>query len=117
MRMLSQEIRFCAAQDGVRLAYAKSGQGPSLVRVGTWLTHLEYDWNSPVWRPWLDNFSRFHTLYRYDARGCGLSDWDVDDFSIDALLSDIEAVVDAAGLEHFALFGMSQGGGAAVWYA
>jgi pimeloyl-ACP methyl ester carboxylesterase/DNA-binding CsgD family transcriptional regulator len=114
---MEQEIRFCTSADGVRIAYAKSGSGYPIVRVGTFLTHLEYDWNSPIWRPWLDNFSRFHTLYRYDARGCGLSDWDIDDFSLDAILSDIGAVVDAAGLDRFALFGMSQGAGAAIWYA
>ena len=114
---MQQEIRFCTSQDGARIAYAKSGSGPPIVRVGTFLTHLEYDWESPIWRPWLDNFSRFNTLYRYDVRGCGLSDRDVADFSLDALLGDIEAVVEAAGLDRFALFGMSQGGAAALWYA
>jgi pimeloyl-ACP methyl ester carboxylesterase len=108
---MEQEIRFCTSPDRVRIAYARSGKGYPMVRVGTFLTHLEYDWDSPIWKPWLDNFSRFHTLYRYDERGCGLSDWDVEDFSLDAILSDIETVVDAAGLERFALFGMSQGGG------
>ena len=114
---MDQEIRFCSSVDGVRIAYAKVGKGPPIVRVGTFLTHLEYDWRSPVWRPWLDNFSRFHTLYRYDARGCGLSDWEVDDFSLEALMNDLEAVVDAAGLERFTLFGTSQGCGAGIWYA
>lgn len=114
---MNQEIRFCISADGVRLAYARAGKGPPIVRVGTFLTHLEYDWQSPVWRPWLDNFSRFHTLYRYDARGCGLSDWAAEDLSLEVLLNDLETVVDAAGLERFTLFGMSQGGGAAIWYA
>jgi len=114
---MQQEIRFCKSKDGTRLAYAKVGNGPPIVRVGTFMTHLEHDWQSPVWQPWLDNFSRFHTFYRYDARGCGLSDWDVDDFSIEALMGDLETIVDAAGLKRFTLFGMSQGGGAAIWYA
>ncbi len=114
---MSQEIRFCVTQDGVRLAYAKTGQGPPLVRVGTWLTHLEHDWNSPLWRPWLDNFSRFNTLYRYDPRGCGLSDWDVDTISFETLLSDLETVIDAAGLDQFSLIGISQGGCLALNYA
>lgn len=114
---MNQEIRFCSTSDGVGLAYAKAGSGPPVLRVGTFLSHLEYDWQSPIWRPWLDNFSRFHTFYRYDVRGSGLSDWIVNDFSADSLLSDIEAVVEAAGLEEFALFGMSQGAAAAVWYA
>lgn len=114
---MNQEIYFCSTADGIRLAYARAGKGPPIVRVGTFLTHLEYDWQSPVWRPWLDNFSRFHTLYRYDVRGCGLSDQNADDFSLETLLGDLETVVDTAGLERFTLFGMSQGGGMAVWYA
>lgn len=114
---MNQEIRFCSAVDGVRLAYAKSGQGLPVVKVGTWLTHLEYDWDSPVWGPWLNNWSRFHTLFRYDPRGCGLSDWNVDNISLEALVSDLETVVDAAGIKQFGLVGMSQGGCIAVMYA
>ena len=113
---MNQEIRFCAAPDNTRLAYARVGQGPALVKVGNWMSHLEYDWNSPVWQPWLENWSRFHTFYRYDPRGCGLSDWNVSDFSFDALVSDLEAVVDAAGLEQFDLFAMSQGGCVSIAY-
>jgi len=114
---MNQEIRFCVTRDNVRLAYARTGQGMPLVKVGTWLTHLEHDWNSPVWRPWLNGLCRHHPLYRYDPRGCGLSDWNVDTFSIDALVSDLEIVVDAAGLKQFALMGMSQGGCIAITYA
>ncbi len=113
---MNQEIRFCTAFDHTRLAYAKVGQGRSLVKVANWLSHLEYDWNSPVWQPWLENWSRFHTFYRYDPRGCGLSDWNVSDFSFDALVSDLETVVDAAGLEQFDLFAMSQGGCVSIAY-
>jgi pimeloyl-ACP methyl ester carboxylesterase/DNA-binding CsgD family transcriptional regulator len=111
-----QEIRFCTASDGTRLAFAKVGQGPALVKVGNWMSHLEYDWNSPVWKPWLENWSRFNTFYCYDPRGCGLSDWKVSEFSFDALVSDLEAVVDAAGLEQFDLFSMSQGGCISIAY-
>jgi pimeloyl-ACP methyl ester carboxylesterase/DNA-binding CsgD family transcriptional regulator len=113
---MKQEIRFCTASDNTRLAYAKVGQGPPLVKVGNWMSHLEYDWGSPVWQPWLENWSRFHTFYRYDPRGCGLSDWNVTDFSFDALTSDLETVVDAAGLEQFDLFAMSQGGCVSIAY-
>jgi len=113
---MNQEIRFCTAHDNTRLAYARVGQGPPLVKVGNWMSHLEYDWESPVWKPWLENWSRFHTFYRYDPRGCGLSDWNVSDFSFDALVSDLEAVVDAAGLEQFDLFAMSQGGCVSIAY-
>jgi pimeloyl-ACP methyl ester carboxylesterase/DNA-binding CsgD family transcriptional regulator len=113
---MNQEIRFCTAPDHTRLAYAKVGQGPPLVKVGNWMSHLEYDWNSPVWQPWLENWSRFHAFYRYDPRGCGLSDWNVSDFSFDALVSDLETVVDAAGLDQFDLFAMSQGGCVSIAY-
>lgn len=111
-----QEIRFCSALDNTRLAYAKVGQGPALMKVGNWMSHLEYDWNSPVWQPWLEGWSRFHTFYRYDPRGCGLSDWNVSDFSFEALVSDLETVVNAAGLEQFDLFAMSQGGCVSIAY-
>src|SRR5215510_353355 len=80
------------------------------------MSHLEYDWNSPVWQPWLEGWSRFHTFYRYDPRGCGLSDWNVSDFSFDALVNDLETVADAAGLEQFDLFAMSQGGCVSIAY-
>jgi pimeloyl-ACP methyl ester carboxylesterase len=113
---MNQEIRFCTAFDHTRLAYAKVGQGRPLVKVANWLSHLEYDWNSPVWQPWLEGWSRFHTLYRYDQRGCGLSDWKVSDLSFDSLVSDLETIVDAAALERFDLFAMSQGGSIAIAY-
>ena len=113
---MNQEIRFCTAHDNTRLAYARVGQGPALVKVGNWMSHLEYDWESPVWKPWLENWSRFHTFYRYDPRGCGLSDWNVTDFSFEALVNDLETVVDAAGLEQFDLFAMSQGGCVSIAY-
>ncbi|HLO18122.1 MAG TPA: alpha/beta fold hydrolase [Anaerolineales bacterium] len=114
---MQQEIRFCKARDGTRLAYAKVGQGPPLVKVGNWMSHLEYDLDSPVWKPWLENWTRFNTFYRYDPRGCGLSDRDVVDFSFEAMVSDLEAVVDDAGLEQFGLFSMSQGGCVSIAYA
>jgi pimeloyl-ACP methyl ester carboxylesterase/DNA-binding winged helix-turn-helix (wHTH) protein len=112
-----QEIRFCAAGDGTRLAYATSGAGPPLVKAANWLSHLAYDWESPVWRHWLAELSsRFH-LIRYDERGCGLSDWDIGRFSFDDWVDDLEAVVDAAGLDRFPLLGISQGGPVAIAYA
>jgi pimeloyl-ACP methyl ester carboxylesterase/tRNA A-37 threonylcarbamoyl transferase component Bud32 len=117
MTLGNQRIRFCTASDGVRLAYAAVGTGPPLVKAANWLSHLEFDWNSPVWRPWLMELSRDHTLVRYDERGCGLSDWDVKDFSLDAWVRDLETVVDDQGLERFPLLGISQGGPIAITYA
>jgi pimeloyl-ACP methyl ester carboxylesterase/DNA-binding CsgD family transcriptional regulator len=111
------EIRFCTAPDGARLAYAMHGRGPPLVRVATWLTHLELDWDSPVWRHWLDRLGERHTVLRYDERGCGLSDAEVGEPSVETWVGDLEAVVDAAGLERFALLGVSQGAAIAVAYA
>jgi pimeloyl-ACP methyl ester carboxylesterase/DNA-binding CsgD family transcriptional regulator len=114
---LRQELRFCVAPGGSRIAYAIHGAGPGLVRAATWLTHLQFDWESPVWRHWLDALADGHTVVRYDERGCGLSDRDVGDFSLDARVGDLEAVVDAAELERFTLLGMSQGGPVAIRYA
>lgn len=93
------------------------GSGPPLVRAAHWLSHVEHDLASPVWRPWLVELSRYHTYIRYDQRGCGLSDRDVSNFSLDAWVGDLEAVVDSLGLKRFPLLGMSQGGAVAVAYA
>src|SRR5215468_10007970 len=112
-----QQIRFCTARDGTRLAYATIGTGPPLVKAANWLSHLDYDWESPVWRHWLFELSRRFRLVRYDERGCGLSDRDVPRFSFDDWVQDLETVVDAAGLDRFPLLGISQGGPVAVAYA
>jgi pimeloyl-ACP methyl ester carboxylesterase len=112
-----QEIRFCRTGDGTRLAYATSGTGPPLVKAANWLSHLDYDWESPVWRHWLAELSRRFRLIRYDERGCGLSDWDIGRFSFGDWVDDLEAVVDAAGLDRFPLLGISQGGPVAIAYA
>jgi pimeloyl-ACP methyl ester carboxylesterase/DNA-binding CsgD family transcriptional regulator len=115
--VVKQEVRFCSSVDGTRLAYAIHGRGAPLVRTATWLTHLEFDWQSPVWRHWLEGLADGHTVLRYDERGCGLSDRDVEDVSLDARLADLEAVVDAAGIERAALLGISQGGPVAIAFA
>jgi pimeloyl-ACP methyl ester carboxylesterase/DNA-binding CsgD family transcriptional regulator len=112
-----QQIRFCSSHDGARIAYATSGRGPPFVKVANWLSHLEYDWESPVWRPLLAELSRRYTLVRYDERGCGLSDWNVDDLSFESWVHDLETVVAAAGVERFPLLGLSQGASIAVAYA
>jgi pimeloyl-ACP methyl ester carboxylesterase len=112
-----QEIKYCRASDGVRLAYAISGSGPILVKAANWMNHLEYDWESPIWRHVFRGLSREHTLIRYDARGNGMSDWDVEELSLDAWVGDLETVVDAAGVAHFPLLGMSQGCAVSVAYA
>ncbi|MGM0588930.1 MAG: alpha/beta fold hydrolase [Bacteroidota bacterium] len=112
-----QEIRFCTSSDGIRIAYAQSGSGPPLVKVANWLSHLEYDWDSPVWRHWLTELSQHHTLIRYDQRGCGLSDRDVDHLSLEALVDDLEAVVNTLELDQFPLLGVCSGGPVAYQYA
>jgi pimeloyl-ACP methyl ester carboxylesterase/DNA-binding winged helix-turn-helix (wHTH) protein len=112
-----QQIRFCTARDGVRLAYATLGEGPPLVKAAHWLSHLDYDWESPVWRHWLVELSRRFRLVRYDERGCGLSDWDIPRFSFDDWVDDLETVVDTVGLDRFPLLGLSQGGPVAIAYA
>jgi pimeloyl-ACP methyl ester carboxylesterase len=113
---MEQQIRFCTTDDGVRLAYAQTGKGPPLVKVSNWLSHLERDWGSPVWRHWLAELSRDHTFIRYDERGCGLSDWDVPELSFEAWVRDLETVVNAVGVERFPLLGISQGAAIAIAY-
>ncbi len=112
-----QRIRICATEDGTRLAYAVSGAGPPLVKAANWMTHLDYDWENLVWRHWNEGLSRNNTLIRYDERGCGLSDWDIDRFTFDAWVDDLAAVVDAMDLDRFPLLGISQGGAVAIAYA
>jgi pimeloyl-ACP methyl ester carboxylesterase/DNA-binding CsgD family transcriptional regulator len=114
---VEQRIRFTQTPDGVRIAYAVTGSGPPLVKAPNYLTHLEFDWDSPVWGHWLRELSARWQLVRYDERGCGLSDLDVDDFSLDTWLADLEAVVDTLGLRRFPLLGISAGGAIAVAYA
>jgi pimeloyl-ACP methyl ester carboxylesterase/DNA-binding CsgD family transcriptional regulator len=113
---MKQQIRFCKSFDGTRIAFAVSGEGPPVVRAPHWLTHLEYEPESLLWRPWIERLARGHTLVRMDARGCGLSDRDVREFTLAHYVNDLEAVIDAAGLERFALFGHSQGSAIAVEY-
>lgn len=117
MSRAGQQIGFCETDDGVRLAYAVSGSGPVLVKAPNFLNHVEFDWDSPVWRHWMRELSDRFTLVRYDERGCGLSDLDVDRFTLDAWVADLEATVDAVGLQRFSLLGMSAGGAIAVAYA
>ena len=112
-----QKIRFCKSADGVQLAHALSGEGPPLVKVANFLTHLEFDWRSPVVQPFLLELGRGRTLVRYDPRGCGLSDRNVQDLSLETWVADLEAVVDAAGIERFPLFAHSQGAAIGIAYA
>jgi len=112
-----QEIRFCIGHDGARLAWALHGSGPPVIVVTCWLSHLQHDWRSPVWRHFLEDLGRFCTLVRYDERGFGLSDWAVSDFSLEARYADLEAIVRATGFDRFALLGMSGTAPAAMAYA
>lgn len=114
---LRQDVKFCTAADGTRIAYSVVGKGPPLVKAANWLNHLEYDWESPIWRPFLQALAGAYRLVRYDERGNGLSDWTVDDISFEAFVSDLESVVEATGLEKFPLFGMSQGCAVSIAYA
>ena len=113
---MKQEIRFCKSFDGARIAYAITGEGPPLVKAPHWLTHLEYEAESPIWSAWIEELSRTHTLIRIDARGCGLSERDAE-LSFDHSVNDLEAVMDAAGIDRAPIFGHSQGGAMAVEYA
>ncbi len=114
---MEQEIRFCTSSDGGRLAYATVGSGPVLVRAAHWLTHVDYDWRSPVWHHWLTGIGAHRTLVRYDERGCGLSDHDMVDCSLDAWVDDLKSVADDFGLDRFPVLGVSQGGAVAMAFA
>jgi DNA-binding winged helix-turn-helix (wHTH) protein/alpha-beta hydrolase superfamily lysophospholipase len=112
-----QEIRYCTTSDAVRLAYATVGSGPPLVKASNWLTHLDFEWGSPIWRHWYAALSRHHRLVRYDERGNGMSQRGVPDVNFDTWIHDLETVVDAAGLDRFSLLGISRGGPIAIAYA
>jgi len=105
---LHQEIRFTSTADGVRIAWASIGEGRPIVKAANWMSHLDYEWESPIWRHWLSGLARRHRLIRYDERGNGLSDRDCA-ITFEAMAADLEAVVEAAGVERFALFGIPHG--------
>jgi DNA-binding winged helix-turn-helix (wHTH) protein/predicted esterase len=111
-----QRISFCRSPDNVNLAYASVGTGTPLIKTANWLTHLEYDWESPVWTPLLHWLASKTRLIRYDGRGNGLSDKAVDDISFAAFVRDFEAIVETTGLEKFAVLGFSQGAAIAIDY-
>jgi pimeloyl-ACP methyl ester carboxylesterase/DNA-binding CsgD family transcriptional regulator len=116
-RRTPQRVGFCTSPDDVRLAYAVHGQGPPIVKAPNWMTHLDHDWHSPVWAHWLEALGERNTVLRHDERGCGLSDRDVEDFALERSVGDLETVVDAAGVDRFALLGISQGAAVAIAYA
>lgn len=112
-----QKIRFCHSADGTRIGFATTGEGYPVLKTGNWLTHLEHDWHSPVWRPFFTRWSDRFQLTRYDQRGNGLSDWTAGNFSLAAFTQDFEAVVEASGLDQFAIYSSSQGVPVAINYA
>ena len=118
MKVASQKIRYVRTSDGVQLAWAQSGSGPALVKAANWLTHLEYDVESPVWRHWIRFFTDNFRYIRHDERGCGMTDVEVGDLSVERWTDDLEAVIDAAVVnEPLVLLGISQGAAACIAYA
>ena len=114
---ISQHVHFCVSGDGTQIAYAGVGAGPPLLKAPNWLNHVEYEWRSPIWGPVFAGLAENHELVRFDQRGNGLSDWDVEEVSETAMIADMAAVVEAAGLERFALLGISQGCAFSIRYA
>jgi pimeloyl-ACP methyl ester carboxylesterase/DNA-binding CsgD family transcriptional regulator len=117
MSQSPQRIRFCTSRDGTRIAFASLGAGPPLVRAAPWISHLDLDQHNSVIGPWLSLLARRHTLIRYDPRGCGLSDREGVGLSLSKQVEDLHAVIEAAGLKDFALFGATAGAVTAVTYA
>jgi pimeloyl-ACP methyl ester carboxylesterase/DNA-binding CsgD family transcriptional regulator len=116
--MSSQRIRYIRTSDGVKLAWAEAGRGPAVVKASNWLTHLEYEWQSPIWRHWMEFFSQHFRFIRYDERGCGMTEWAVRDLSPERQFEDLCEVIEAADIgEPFTLLGMSQGGATCIRYA
>jgi len=113
----SQRIQFCVTSDDVQLAYARLGSGPTVLKAPNWLNHLDYEWRTPIWGGLLQGLSKNNELIRFDHRGGGMSDWDVEEISFDAMVSDIGTVADAAKLDRFVLFGVSQGCSYSIAYA
>src|SRR6058998_1748130 len=117
-RATRQRIRYLDTHDGVKLAWADAGSGPVLIKASNWLTHLEYEWESPVWRHWIEFFTEHFRFIRYDERGCGMSDWDAKELTTTRWIDDLEEVIDAAQPQPpFALLGISQGAVASIGYA
>jgi pimeloyl-ACP methyl ester carboxylesterase/AraC-like DNA-binding protein len=112
-----QEVKYCTADDGTLLAWSAVGEGPPLVKTANWLNHIEFDWESPIWKHWLLELIDGHRLIRYDERGNGMSSWDTPELSLDAFIEDLEAVVSAAGVDQFDLLAISQGCAVSVAYA
>ena len=115
---MQQSIRLTKSPDGVTIAWAEAGTGPALIKASNWLTHLEYDWDSPLWRHWIRFFAEHFRFIRYDERGCGMTEWDVPDMSSRYWVQDLETVIKVARPQKpFTLLGISQGGAAAIQYA
>ena len=117
LHLARQRIGFAKANDGTRIAWARIGAGPPLIKAANWLNHLELDWDSPIWSPLFQELARDHCLIRYDERGNGMSDWDVADLSFEAFVTDLDCVVEASGHQRFPLLGLSQGVAVAIEYA
>jgi pimeloyl-ACP methyl ester carboxylesterase/DNA-binding CsgD family transcriptional regulator len=113
----AESMRFCTSRDGTRIAYAISSNGPPIIRLAGLFTHLEFDRESSIWRPWLGALEKGRLLIRYDARGSGMSDCDGVEFSFERYIEDLEAVAAATGLRRFALFGIGGPAALAVAYA
>jgi Lysophospholipase len=118
IKRATQRIRYVSTRDAVQLAWAEAGKGAVLIKAANWLSHLEYEWESPVWRHWIRFFSDHFRFVRYDERGCGMTDWNVGDLSFERWVEDLEAVIEVADpREPFALLGISQGAAACLAYA
>src|SRR5262245_50605473 len=115
---IRQRVHYARGLDGVPIAWAESGTGPPIVKAANWLSHLEYEWESPVWRHWIHFFSAHARFVRYDERGCGMSGWQAGPLPLDHWFSDLGSVIDAARPDApVTLLGISQGALTCIRYA
>lgn len=110
-------VKFCHSKDGTSIAYARSGAGYPLLFSGSWMTHLDKDWENPAYGDYIRKLSDGFTVIRYDQRGNGLSQWSGTDLSFEGMVDDMEAVVDQSGHDQVAILGLSQGASVSIAYA
>src|SRR4030067_242589 len=111
---MEPRIQYAKTTDGVSIAFWTLGEGMPLVHMSVAFSHTQMEWQIAEYRRWYERLANKRMLVLYDYRGFGLSERNVTDFSLDAQVLDMEAVVDRLGLEKFALLGLMHSGPVAI---